>query len=95
MKKATRPMRRNGVAAARAEAIRCLGLEAWCTANRPETYHVTHQRHPGHPLRAGVLIALAPYELLLPFGTHDDLPPDLAPFHFQIRDGTVYFQQRS
>jgi hypothetical protein len=86
---------RVGLAAARAEAIRCLGLEAWCTANRPETYGVTRQQHPGHRLRAGVLVALTPYDVLLPVCDHQDLPPALAALRFTIRDGTVHFQQRS
>jgi hypothetical protein len=83
----------------RAPAIRCIGIEAWCVCHAPDFRRYTANRHVGHLLDAGLIIQqpvpISPLRFLLPVCDELDLPVCVAPFRFHIRDGTVYFTQRS
>jgi hypothetical protein len=84
----------------RAKAVRCEAITAWCMGNVPgvRRYGIGPP-HGNHALTGGQIFAFPDAALasalLLPVCDEIMLPSSVVPFRFQIRDGTVYFQQRS
>jgi hypothetical protein len=88
-------------AVARAEAVRCLSIAAWCLRDSFVIRCSLRETHPPHPLESGLLFLFqfSPrrHVVLLPICDLDDqeeLPVTDAPLRFTIRHGEVFFVQR-
>jgi hypothetical protein len=86
---------------ARAEAVRCLSIAAWCLRDSFVLRCLLREAHPPHPLESGLLVLyhFSPrgHVVLRPIcdqGGQEELPLPSAPLRFTIRHGEVFFVQR-
>jgi hypothetical protein len=80
-----------------AEAVYCTAISAWCLADDHELVYQVQRPHPRHPIEGGVLLGY-PFEILnsgmyVPVCEQAAVVPGASVLRFQIRDGTVSFQQ--
>lgn len=89
-----------GETVARADAVRCLRIAAWCLRDSFVLRRQLREVHPPHPLERGLLVLyrVSPggHVVLLPICNlcdQEELPLICAPLRFTICHGEVFFSQ--